>query len=794
MIRNYIKIACRSLWRHKGFSIINIIGLAIGLAACFLIYINIKFELSYDTFNEKFDRIYRVAVDVVHPNSTIKTSAAFVQIGPSLQEDFPEVQENARILGARFLVQYGGAKFQEENLIYADPSLFTVFTLPVIKGDVKKGFEAPFRVVMTQTMARKYFGDVDPVGKTLTLDGKYPALVTAVIKDVPANSHFKFDMAVSYATFLKFRPDVLANWAAICGRTYVVLPKGYNSQRLESQMTAFANRHYTAADKKEGVNYDYHFVPLKDIYMDTTRGGPEFGDLHNMRIFSAIAVVILLIACINFINLTTARAAERAKEVGIRKVIGAARKQLIIQFLSETVIICLFAFLFTILLSNLLLPFYNQLSGKITNTTIFVHGYVFDLFLLSLSIGAVAGLYPAFVLSGFKPIATLSGRISKSFKGIIIRKSLVVVQFTVSIILIVGTIVVYTQLNYMRNQPLGFQKNQMMTIDFFSDTAVQHRVELIKNELKKIPNVISVTASRSLPGFGNGNSDSEIENHTGVMQQMLIDAYYVDYDFIPQFEVKVAAGRIFSKSFGTDTSKAFLINEAAAKSLGYSSPSEAIGRKLSQWGRTGKIIGVLKDFHFQSLQEPVKPLSISVDPDFNRMLTLKIAAKNIPATIAAIQNRWKTLVPERQFNYAFVDETFNAQYAEQVNFGKLFMYFAVLAILISCMGLFGLASYSTIQRTREIGIRKVLGASVSGIVNMLSAEFLKLVILSSLIAFPLAWLTMHRWLQDFAYRIAIGWWVFALAGMVALVIAFATVSFQALKAALTNPVKSLRSE
>lgn len=297
-----------------------------------------------------------------------------------------------------------------------------------------------------------------------------------------------------------------------------------------------------------------------------------------------------------------------------------------------------------------------------------------------------------------------------------------------------------------------------------------------------------------MPGFGNGNSDSEIENHTGAMQQMLIDAYYVDYDFIPQFEMKVAAGRIFSKSFGTDTSKAFLINEAAAKSLGYSSPSEAVGRKLSQWGRTGKIIGVLKDFHFQAPQEPVKPLSISVDPDFNRMLTLKILAKNIPATIAAIQNRWKTLVPERQFNYAFVDETFNAQYAEQINFGKLFMYFAVLAIIISCMGLFGLASYSTIQRTREIGIRKVLGASVSGIVNMLSAEFLKLVILSSLIAFPLAWLTMHRWSQDFAYRIAIGWWVFALAGVVALVIAFATVSFQAIKAALTNPVKSLRSE
>jgi putative ABC transport system permease protein len=794
MIRNYIKIAFRSLWRHKGFSLINIIGLAIGLTACFLIYINIKFELSYDTFNEKFDQIYRVAVDVRHPNApVITTPAAFVQMGPSLQQDYPEVEANVRVLGARFLVQYGNSKFQEDDIIYTDPSLFNVFTFPVIKGDVKKGFEAPFKVVMTQTMARKYFGNADPVGKSITLDSKYPALVTAVIKDVPANSHFKFDMAVSCATFEKLNPDVLQNWASIHGFTYIVLPKGYNFHKLESQLPAFASRHYTQADKKEGVNYGYHFLPLKDIYMDTIRGGPQVGDLHNIHIFSSIAVFILLIACINFINLTTARATERAKEVGVRKVIGAARKQLIVQFLSESVVLCLIAFLLAVIFSNSLLPIYNQLSGKVTNTTIFTHNYVFNLFIVSCCIGIGAGLYPAFVLSGFKPVTTLRGKFSKS-GSMLLRRTLVVAQFTISIVLIVGTIVVYTQLNYMRSQPLGFQKDQMLAINFSSDTAVQHRVELIKNELKKIPNVASVTASRSLPGFGNGNSDSEIENKAGVMQQILIDAYYVDYDFIPQFEMKLAAGRIFSKSFGTDTSKAFIINEAAAKSLGYNSPSEAVGRKLLQWGRTGKIIGVLKDFHFQSLQEPVRPLSISVDPDFNRMLTLKITTKNIPATIAAIQSKWKILVPERQFNYAFVDQTFNAQYAAQVNFGNLFMYFAVLAIFISCMGLFGLASYSTIQRTREIGIRKVFGASVTGIVNMLSAGFLKLVVLSALIAFPLAWFIMNKWLQDFAYRIAINWWIFAFAGAMAIVIAFATVAFQAMKAALANPVKSLRAE
>ncbi|WP_121810074.1 ABC transporter permease [Mucilaginibacter kameinonensis] len=795
MIRNYFKIAYRSLWRHKGYSMINIIGLAIGLTACFLIYINIKFELSYDTFNEKIDQIYRVAVDVKRPNiPVITTSSAFEQIGPSLQQDYPQVKESARISGARFLVQNGAVKFQEENAVYTDPSLFSVFTFPVIKGDIKKGFEAPFTVVITQSMEKKYFGDSDPIGKTLTLDSKYPVTVTAVIKDIPTNSHFKFDIAVSYATSLKLFPSGPANWARIRGYTYIVLPKGYDFKSLETQLPAFANRHYTEADRKEGTNYDYHLIPLKDVYMDTVRGGPEWGDLHNIRIFSAIALFILLIACINFINLTTARATERAKEVGIRKVIGAARKQLIGQFLSESVIICLIAFLLAILLSNSLLPLYNQVSGKVTNTTIFTHAYVFHLFILSCFIGFIAGLYPAFVLSGYKPVTTLKGRFSKSGKGALLRRSLVVVQFSISIVLIVGTIVVYTQLNYMRSQPLGFQKDQMLTIDFFSDTAVQRRLPVIKQELKKIPNVISAAASRSLPGFGNGNSETEMENKAGSMQQMLIDAYYVDSDFIPQFEMKLAAGRIFSKAFGTDTSRAFLINEAAAKSLGFTTPADAVGRKIKQWGKNGKIIGVLKDFHFQSLQEPVNPLSISNDPDFNKVLTLKIGSKNIPATIDAIQKRWKSLVPERPFNYRFVDEAFNAQYAAQVNFGNLVMYFAVLAILISCMGLFGLASYSTIQRTREIGIRKVFGASVTGIVNMLSAEFLKLVMLSSLIAFPLAWFAMNKWLQNFAYRIEITWWIFALAGTAALVIAFATVSFQAIKAALANPVESLRSE
>lgn len=794
MIKNYIKIAFRNLWRHKGFSIINIIGLAIGMTAAFLIFMYVKFELSYDNFNEKSDRIYRVVSDIKTPTETLNWSSSIAPIGPALQQDYPEIKANTRIFGAGFLIQRGDSKFQANNALFAEPSLFKMFSFPVIKGDVDKAFSLPNTVILTEKAAKKYFGNENPIGQSLILDGKNPASVVAVIKDVPSNSHFKFDMLVSIATIAKQSKDRLNQWGNFGNFTYILLPKGYDANKLQSRMKAFVNRHYTAADKKQGMDYSFFLEPLKDVYMVSKRGAPESGNLYNVRIFSIIAVFILLIACINFINLTTARATERAKEVGIRKVIGAMKQQLTIQFLSESVIICLISFLFSALFSFLLLSLFNQLAGKVISDSIFHNGYLFQLFLIACVIGLCAGLYPALVLSNFKPVTILKGRFSKSTKGILLRKGLVVTQFTISIVLIIGTIVVYNQLSFMRNQSLGFQKNQMLTIDFSGDSAIQSRQDIIKNELKKIPNVLGATASGAIPGFGNSVAYSEIQNQAGAMQQMNMNMYDVDYDFISQFEMKLAAGRIFSKAFGTDTTQAIIINEATAKSLGYRNPTDAVGRNYSQWGRTGKIIGVLKDFHFQSLQETVKPLNMRINLRGTGAFTLKIEAKNVPATISAIQSRWKVLAPERPFNYVFVDETFNKQYAAEVTFGNLFVNFAVLAIFISCLGLLGLASYSTIQRTREIGIRKVLGASVSGIVNMLSQEFLILVLISSLIAFPIAWFTMHSWLQDFAYRISISWWIFVFAGVLALVIAFTTVSFQAIKAALTNPVKSLRSE
>ena len=705
--------------------------------------------------------------------------------------DFPEVLESTRIFPDEALVKVNNQLFQENRVFDAEPSIFNVFSFPLIKGDPKTSLKDPNTVILTETTAKKYFGTTDPIGKTVLIEGKDLVTVTGVAKDPPANSQFKFDMLYSISTIEKKYPGRLEQWGNFGNFTYLLLAKGANPDQLQSKFPAFLKRHISEDNRKQGQDYALFLKPLKDVYMDT-RGGFEQGSLSNVYIFSVVALFILLIAAINFINLTTARATERAKEVGVRKVIGAARSQLTMQFLGESVILCLVSFsLLAILLVSLFLPMFNQLAGKIISQTILEHGYVLLLLLISLLIGLVAGAYPALALSAFKPVLILKGRFSSSSKGTLLRKGLVVFQFTISIILIVGTLVVYRQLNYMRNQPLGFDKNQMVTLDFGNDDDVIKSYESIKNEFRSIPNVLAVTVSHGLPGIGSANAHSEMENRQGAMQPLNINMYDVDYDFIPEYGMKVVAGRTFSPSYGTDSTKATVINEATAKILGYASPKDAIGKKFSQWGRDGQIIGVVKDFHYRSLQENVEPLNMRVNPSNARIFTLKIAASDVPATIAAIEAKWKSLIPQRPFNYTFVDDNFNKQYAGEERFGKLFMYFAVLAIFISCLGLLGLASYSTLQRTREIGIRKVLGASIPGIVNMLSKEFLILVVIAAFIAFPLSWFGMNSWLKDFAYKENISWLVFAIAGLLAFMIAITTVSFQAIRAALANPVKKV---
>jgi putative ABC transport system permease protein len=793
MIKNYLKIAFRNLWRHKSFSLINIIGLAVGMTAFLLIVMYVRFELSYDNFHAKADQVYRLNVDIKSANDVMKQSVSSAPMGTAIKADFPEVLECARIFPDEALVTVNNQLFQENRVLTTEPSFFKVFSFPLVKGDPETSLKNPFSMVLTETTAKKYFGAADPIGKTLLIGGKDLATVTGIAKDAPPNSQFKFDMLYSISTIEKKYPGRLEQWGNFGNYTYLLLAKGADPNKLQAKFPAFLRKQISESNRKSGQDYALFLKPLKDVYMDP-RGGLEQGSMSNVYIFSIVALFVLLIAAINFINLTTARATERAKEVGVRKVIGAARSQLTMQFLGESVLICLVSFVFAALLVSLLLPWFNQLAGKIIDRDIFEQGYIFILLIISLLIGLAAGAYPALALSGFKPVVILKGRFSSSSKGTLLRKGLVVFQFTISIVLIVGTLVVYNQLNFMRNQPLGFDKNQMLALDFGNDDGVIKNYEAIKHEFRSIPNVLAVAISHGLPGVGSANAHSEFENRQGDMQPLNINMYDVDYDFIPVYGMKIIAGRTFSTAFPSDSTKSVVINEATVKSLGYASPNDVIGKKFSQWGRDGQIIGVVKDFHYRSLQENVEPLNMRINPSNARIFTLKIAAQNIPATIAAVENKWKALIPQRPFNYTFVDANFNKQYATEERFGKLFMYFAVLAIFISCLGLLGLASYSTLQRTREIGIRKVLGASIPGIVNMLSKEFLLLVLVAALIAFPLSWFGMHSWLEDFAYRISIGWLVFAVAGLLSLMIAITTVSFQAIKAALANPVKSLRSE
>jgi putative ABC transport system permease protein len=800
MFKNYFKIAVRNLWRHKAFSFINILGLAVGMAACFLIFLYVSFETSYDSFNTKADRIYRIVSDVKTPSEVIPIGTTIAPLAIYLKKDFPEVEDAVRIGSDGFLVKKGNVKFQEKRTLLADSTLFNVFDFPLIEGNKKTALTEPMSIILSQTAAKKYFGNEDPLGKHVLLTGAaINATITGVMKDIPENSQIHADMIVSMSSTKPIYgyPTSDSEWTNHNYLTYLLMKPNTNIKAFENKLPAFMEKH-NGQQMREMQSYETFFLePLRDVYLKSTRTNftPSqvftTGNINNVYIFSVIGIFILLIACINFINLITARSAERAKEVGIRKVVGAVRFQLTKQFISESVIISLIAFIVAVLLCALTLPLFNQLAGKTISTGIFNNPLqITELFLLSVLIGVVAGFYPSLVLSSFRPVSVLKGRFSTSTKGLMLRKGLVVFQFAISITLIAVTIIVYTQLNYMRNKDLGFNKEQEIIIN----TNFDKNKDAFKQSLSTIPGVLSSVYSSNVPGSDYFSSYSEMENAKSETQKTSLNVYLVDYDYINQYKLKLVAGRNFSKDFGTDVGQAMIINESAAKSLGYTSSQQAIGKNFSQNGRQGKIIGVVKDFNYKSLQQKIEPLTMRLEPGAFNLISIKVAANNLPSTIKAIEHKWNTIIPNRPFEYNFLDESFNQQYKAEDNFGNLFFNFAVLAIFISCLGLLGLSSYSTLQRTKEIGVRKVLGASVTSIVNLLSVDFIKLVLIAFVIASPLAWFGMNKWLEDFAYRTNISWWVFALAAFVSVMIAFATISYQAIRAAIANPVKSLRTE
>lgn len=793
MFKNYLKVAWRNLRKHKAFSFINVLGLAVGFTACFLIFLYVRFELSYDNFHSKGNRIYRLGSDLKTPTDNMHMGITSWAFGPALKTDFPELEAFVRVNNADILVQKGDLKFQESNSLFVDSPFLKVFDYPLLKGDPATAFKEPASVVFTESAAKKYFGSSDPMGQTVLITGdQYPAKVTGILKDLPANTQLNADMFISMstlkATLNSTRDEQWGNYGAI---TYLLLKPGVNPASLAKKFPAFIERHNGEEARRMQMFVSFALEPLKDLYLRSDRQGQERGSMSNVYIFSIVAIFILLIACINFVNLTTARAAERAKEVGIRKVAGAQQQQLAAQFLGESLMLCIAAFLLAVLLSGLLMPLFNLLAGKqVTNGILHSGSELGWLFIASVVVGVLAGFYPAAVLANFQPITVLKGRFSTGTRGMMLRKGLVIAQFTISISLMIATIIVYRQMNFMNNRDLGFNKEQMLVLETHGDVAQ----ETLKNAVMGIAGVKSVTLSAAVPGGDNSSAYSEIENRHGDLQITTLNAYFVDFDFTSTYNIKMVAGRALSRDFGTDTTQAMLLNEKAVQTLGFASAQEAVGKRFKQWGREGRIVGVVKNFNFRSLRDEVEPLSIRIEPKNFELLTVKLDARQAASIIPALEDKWKAVILKRPFSYFFLDEYFNRQYRAQVQFGKLFFNFAILAIFISCLGLLGLASYSTLQRTREIGVRKVMGASVASIVNLLSAEFMKLVMVSFVVAVPLSWFFMYRWLKEFAYRAAITWWIFAVAGIIALTISVITISFQAIKAALANPTRSLRSE
>jgi putative ABC transport system permease protein len=809
MLKNYLKIAWRNITKNKVFSFINIAGLAIGLSCFTLIALYVVDELSYDRYNEKADRIYRVDSEIMFGGTDQKLAVSSDPLGATLKKDYPQVEQYVR-----FYTSDGPKRIRKNNVFItefnvgnADSTLFDVFTLPAIAGDTKTALNEPNTVVITESMAKKYFGSVDAVGKTLETSDNNSTLykVTAVIKDIPRNAHFNFDMLFSMDNV----QYGFGNYLSQNFQTYIVLKKGTDPKAFAKNFPAVIEKYIMPQAKqfmqvnsmeefeKAGNKMEYTLMPLTAIHLHSDRVG-ELGANSNIQyvyIFSAVAIFILLIACINFMNLSTARSSNRAKEVGIRKVLGTERKTLIRQFLTESTMTAIISLLISLFIAWLVLPFFNTISGKSLSLSAILRSSFLPFFLLlPLVVGIVAGSYPAFFLSGFKPISVLKGKINTGVKRSYLRSSLVVFQFATSIVLIIGTVVVYNQLNYIQTKKLGFNKDQVLIVN--SAGALRDKSDAFKNEIVNLPGVSSGTLSGYLPVTSSSRSDNTFSKEAVMDSRngLNMQTWIIDHDYIKTMGMEILKGRGFSKDFRGD-SAAIIINETTAGLLGYNDP---VGKNIYANNPEGNttvytIIGVVKNFHFESLRQNIGPLCFTLgnNPGF---ASFKVSAGNIKTLVSQVENKWKAMVPSVPFSYRFLDDAFDDMYRAEQRIGKVALSFAILAILIACLGLFGLATYMAEQRTKEIGVRKVLGASVSNIVSMLSKDFLKLVIISAVIAFPLAWWFMHKWLEDFAYRINIGWWIFIAAGAIALLIALLTVIFQAIKAAIANPVKSLRTE
>ncbi len=807
MFRNYLKVALRNLWKNKFFSSINIIGLSAGLAVFLLIVVYVVDELGYDKYNRNSARIYRLDSDISFNGTQFSSATSPEPLGPALVRESPQVEQMVRFnYQGDILIRKDNQNIQNHHAVFADSTFFRVFSIPVVAGDPRTALNDPSAIVIDETAAKALFNSTDVIGKTLFIDNTTNCHITAVIKDMSRQSHFHFSFIRPRGT----RGPNANDWLNNNVQSYILVKEDASRAAVQKSVDGIINNylvkeledviHTSAKDlAQSGGHFIYHLMPLTDIHLHSDKSY-EFeanGNINYVYIFSVIAGLILLIACVNFMNLSTARSANRAKEVGIRKVAGSLKSDLIAQFLTESVLISLFSLFLAYLAALVLLPFFNQLSGKEIHFSALYSTWMLPfLFGLVIVVGCAAGFYPAFYLSSFQPVQVLKGTIARGFKSSWLRSTLVVFQFCISIILIIGTIIIYKQLSFIHNRQIGYDRDQVLILH--NTDYLDKQIKPFRQDLLRLTGVQAATISGNLPTAGSYNQNGWFLDPTlNAKQAVIVTEFAVDENYVPTLGMQMKAGRNFSRDFLSD-SLGIIINETAARLLGFKQP---LGKLLYRPGGDQTnlraipfhVVGVVKDFNFSSMHEKVGPLVIRNDENWGS-IAVRLHTANIQSLVAQIERIWNSMNSGQPFNYSFMDTDFDNVYKAEARTGKLFVTFAIFAILIACLGLFGLVTFAAEQRTREIGIQKVLGANAGGIVAMISKDFIGLVLIATLISIPIGWFAMNKWLESFAYRVKVEWWIFIAASLLAVIIALLTVSFQAIRAAVANPIKSLRTE
>ena len=802
MLKNYLLIALRTMKKSKYYSGINIVGLALGIACSLLIYMYVAEELSFDNYHADVKQVYRVYEEISSPTAVKTYASVAFPVAPTLLKDYPQVEYAARLythISTR-LIKYNDKTFYEPKFIYGEEDIFKILSFKFIQGHPDNALTRQNTIVITKSIANKYFGNINPVGKILQSNGTNFE-VTGVIEDLPYNTHLKFDLIASLKTLED--ENWWSNWFGTETYTYIRLSPNVDGAAFGEQMKTFADNYIDESVRQRGKFHRFYLQHVSDIHLESNLAGElePPGNFYTIILFSAIGLFVLIIAGLNYMNLSTAKSLNRAKEVGLRKVVGGNRKQIAVQFYTESILMSLIALITAFLITLFILPYFNDLSGTaFSESALFRPGILVGLLAIGLIVGLGAGSYPAAFLSSFSPITTLGGSFKKSKRGSFIRKTMVIFQFAISLLLIIGTIVIHRQINFMQNQSLGFNKNQKVVIPVEGGASITSNYEQVKELLEANPNIVSVTASSKVPGVGfyswnlkTLDSEHEFEKGTNHL--------FVDPDFFNTYQIEMKAGRDFNKQNPVDKSDwekrtNFIINDAAAKVLGFANPSDAIGLQIQSGlgAIKGEVIGVTKNFHYAGLQTTVEPLVMSWFPKRFSYITMNITTNNIDETIKYAKEKWSELFPGSLMEYKFLDEEFNALYNSEKQTASIANAFTFIGLFIACLGLLGLVSFMVEQRKKEVGIRKVLGSSVPGVLILLIKEFLKWIVVSNIIAWPVAYLLMNSWLQDFAYRIEIGIDVFIYAGLISIVLMLLTVFYQSIKAALANPIDSIKYE